>query len=177
MDQVLNNLKDLFNQYSIDIKKEFGLTYPHSLIANLILAKLENSYTEFFLFSPRNVEELINAMKLIGQEVSNDDFYYTRDILLLDLGLIEKGDDISKLKITFKGKKLLLKYGENGFSHYLLAELIDTLDKKQHENLSKDIDKLNLKHLKGSIFQIKYAWVFFLINAALAFLIAYLTKN
>ncbi|AWW32423.1 hypothetical protein DN752_21010 [Echinicola strongylocentroti] len=45
------------------------------------------------------------------------------------------------------------------------------------ERKKEEREKLEIKNLKGSVFQVKYWWVILLLNSIISFLIAYLTKS
>lgn len=64
---------------------------------------------------------------------------------------------------------------------YLLSEIKDIYEELNYNLQAKakqnEIDALTIKQLKGSIFQVKFWWLFLIINAIISFVIAWVFQS
>ena len=113
-------------------------------------------------------ESIISTMKEKGGLMHNVDslieiVHENRIVIIRELKDLDLIEDVhagsSTYRLTQKGWEF------KGFDEY-----------QQEKELDKSIKNLTFKQLKGSIFQVKYWWLFLLINAIISFIVALILK-
>lgn len=152
----------------------YSLNKQQLLYANYIMNELSSDYKNFHKINYYKINKSIEDF--VGEKLTDNDALYVLNKLENDFFFIEKHYDIDMYKITLNGAEILQKHKE--LILYLMSEIInryEELNESLQEKAKQDeIDNLTIKQLKGSIFQIKYWWLFLIINAIISLIIAWL---
>jgi len=166
------------NKIRQEIIDYFELTTEQILFAEYFMRRANNNYQAYYWLSEAKdyIPKIKKAFELAEYILTDNDVKYTLDKLENDFYFIKKNDKNTMYTISDKGHGMFLRY--NSFLLFLSNEI--SLITQQHQevikerNLKEEIDMLTLKQLKGSIFQIRFWWLFLLINAIISFIIAWL---
>lgn len=156
------------------INSMFSLNKQQVLYANYVMKELSSDYDNYHNVHPHKINKQIE--ELCGEKLTDNDASYVLNKLENDLYFIDKHYDTDWHKITLSGAEIIQKHGE--LITYLMSEIKDTYEEAaqnlQEKAKQDEIDTLTIKQLKGSIFQVKYWWLFLIINAAISLIIAWL---
>ena len=109
-------------------------------------------------------------------EFKHHDYQYYLEILeeYKIVSITKTKDGFIIKPIPIKTKRFL---DEGGFTKQHLSSIEQRTKEKNREEEESEIRNLQIKELRRNIFQLRYWWLFLIINAIVSFIIALLTRK
>ncbi|MCT4586245.1 MAG: hypothetical protein N4A71_00330 [Carboxylicivirga sp.] len=146
------------------------------LAANYILDNLKGKFGDYRSVNDRYLRN--DFSKEHGVQITDSDIDYVLDLLKYKFYFVSEGQTPRYCTISQDGFGTLQEH-EN-FISYLVSDYVERVEaviKNQEEELQEQkIKELTIKQLRGNIFQVKWWWMFLLINAVLSFGVAIAVK-